>query len=270
MDRTGVFLMRAQLTWWRFIPAAALVLVAGALASLHRVPVHLGAPPAMQRAGFVRRLASQFSRDTGFPVTIDTVPATKVDERVRRGDLDIVITHGPGAAGALDTATQMRADLSATFVIVGPPSDPAHVGSAWSASDALAKIAATRAPYQPSPTASVASDVEAAIWRTADSWSPRDVPPSTVQAALAMADGRGAYMIIDRPTFRRLSRRTHLTVLFEGDPALLDVYMVAELRHAATHTRCGKAFWTWFHSPEGKAAVRTAAFEGERDYFLVH
>jgi tungstate transport system substrate-binding protein len=270
MMRAGDILMRARLTWWRFLPAAILVGIAASLAALHGVPVHLGVPPAMQRARFIRLLASRFTDDTGLPVTIDAVPAAAIEERIRRGDLDIVITHGNAAEGALDTAARRRAALSTMFVIVGPRSDPAHVWTAWSAVGALEKIAATHAPYQRSPATSVASDVEATLWRAADASIPEGPEPDTVEETLARAAAHGAYMIVDRPTFRRLGARTGLIALFEGDPALVDTYTVAELRHATTIMHRGRTFWHWFHSPKGEAAVRLAAVDGDRDYSLVH
>ena len=262
--------MRARLTWWRFLPAAILIGITAALAHLHSMPVHLGVPPAMQRAGFIRRLASRFTQDTGLPVTIDTVPAATIEERIRRGDLDIVIAHGPAAAAALDTATRRHAALSTMFVIVGPRSDPAQVWSAWSAVGAFEKIAATHAPYQRSPATSIAADVEASLWRAAEASVPESPAPDTVEETLAKADARGAYMIVDRPTFHRLGARRGLIALFEGDPALIDTYTVAELRPATTSMRRGRAFWRWFHSPKGEAAVRLAAVDGDRDYSLVY
>lgn len=268
--RAADIFMFARLTRWRFLPAATLVGIAAALAYLHSVPVHLGAPPSMQRARFIGRLVSQFTRDTGFPVTIDTVSATTLAERIRSGDLDIVITHGVAAAAALDTAARRQADLSTTFVIVGPRSDPAHVWNAWSAVGAFEKIAAAHAPYQRSPASSVASDVEASLWREAGAPVPDGGTPDTVEETLARADARGAYMIVDRPTFHRLGARKRLIALFEGDPALIDMYTVAELRHATTNMQRGRAFWHWFHSPKGEAAVRLAAVDGDRDYSLVH
>ena len=262
-------MIRARFTWWRFLPAAILLGITAVLACLHDVPVHLGAPPAMQRARFIGRLASQFTRDTGFPVTIDTVPVATIDERIRRGDLDIVITHGPGAA-TLSTATTRHAALRTTFVIVGPRSDPAQVWNAWSAVGALENIAATHAPYQRSPATSVAAGVEASLWRAADASIPADAEPGTVEGALARADTRNAYMLVDRPTFRRLGSRTSLIVLFEGDPALIDTYSVVELRLATTIMHRGRTFWNWFHSPKGEAAVRLAAVDGDSDYSVDH
>jgi tungstate transport system substrate-binding protein len=183
---------------------------------------------------------------------------------------DDPVLHGLAAAAALDIGTRRRAALSTMFVIVGPRSDPAHVWSSWSAVGALEKIAATHAPYQRSPATSVAADVEASLWRAAEGSSPEGPAPDTVEETLARAEARGAYMIVDRPTFRRLGAQSRLIALFEGDPALIDTYTVAELRPASTYLRRGRAFWHWFHSPKGEAAVRLAAVDGDRDYSFVH
>jgi len=73
MERAGEFIMRIQGSMWRFVPAVVLLIIALALARLHREPVHVVVPPAMMRAGFAAHLVRCFSDDTGFPM----VPLTQ-------------------------------------------------------------------------------------------------------------------------------------------------------------------------------------------------
>jgi tungstate transport system substrate-binding protein len=262
--------MRARCTWWRFGPAAVLMLIVGALSYAEHAPLHLAASPAMLRDGFARRLAARFSRDTGLAVMIETISAQTVDQRIGRGDLDIVITHGGAAMAARDAAIRLQPALSTSYVIIGPALDPAHIRNAWSAMGAFERIAARHAPYQRSPTVSAASDVEASLSQAAEVLFDADPVPATVEGALARAAARGAYMLIDRPTFQRMGRGTNLALLFDDDPALRDVYTVAELRRGPAHEYAGRAFWRWLNSPDGRSAVRAASAEGNRGYFLVH
>jgi tungstate transport system substrate-binding protein len=107
--------------------------------------------------------------------------------------------------------------------------DPARVRESRDAGDAFARIAGAAAPFVSRGDLSGTHERENVLWDVAKA------RPSTerlvtsgrgMAMALRHADELQAYTLTDEATFRQLAPDLDLTVLYEGDPRLRNVYSV--------------------------------------------
>ncbi|MGZ5475352.1 MAG: hypothetical protein ACXW29_02615 [Thermoanaerobaculia bacterium] len=261
--RLGQIIERTTSSWWRFAPAATLVLLVALIARAHYAPIVMAAPPAMIRTGVADRLAKQFFDDTGLRVQVDSVPGLALTQRVANVDLDIAFAHDPRYLAALGRhALRTRQAFTAEYVLVGPAEDSADVWNAHSAREAFHRIAVSHARFQSSPRTSAAFAIEEALWHASGIAPPPSTPASSVESAFAAASRWRAYMLIDRPTYERLFIGRNLMELFARDPELKDVYYVAEL--SGVQDLNTKLFWHWFGSAPSAAATSESNYRMAR------
>jgi tungstate transport system substrate-binding protein len=118
------------------------------------------------------------------------------------------------------------------FVIVGPPEDPAGVGSSVKASDAMQKIVKAGAKFVSRGDNSGTHTKELSLWEEAG-LAPSG--PWYMDSGKGMGDTlrivsqEKAYTLTDRGTFLKLKKDLDLVVLLEGDPLLFNYYHVMEV-----------------------------------------
>lgn len=178
----------------------------------------------------------------------------------RRGDADLLIVHHPSEEEAFvaDGYGEARVPIMFNdFVVVGPATDPAGVASSSAASHALRKIAGSGELFLSRGDSSGTHNRELELWRAADL-----VPEGRwyqeagqgMGPVLQMASERGAYVLTDRSTFYAMEPHLDLSVLFEGDPWLRNVYSVVIVRGSPREAQA-RALQAWLTSPEGRRAI---------------
>jgi len=193
------------------------------------------------------------------------------------GDADLVLVHDPEAEDqfvADGHGVDRRQIAWNDFIVVGPRSDPAHVGGGHDAVAAFNAIAAARALFASRGDKSGTDALEKRLWRSAEidpaktgggSWY-RDIGGG-MGAALNAASAMNAYTLSDRGTWLSFGNKGELAVLVEGDPKLLnryDVILLDPQKHPQAKRQPARRFADWLVSPEGQAAIGAYQVNGEQ------
>ncbi|HXG58118.1 MAG TPA: substrate-binding domain-containing protein [Thermoanaerobaculia bacterium] len=236
----------------------------------------LATTTSVENSGLLRSVTAAFTRETGIEVRIIAVGSGKALRLAAAGDAQAVITHDPGAEAAFvkrHGARLYRPFLWNDFVVVGPAGDPARVRGSRSAAEAFRRIHAARARFASRNDHSGTHTREMSIWKAAGvdpKTNPRYLPLGQPMAALLRsADEIGAYTLTDRATFAQIGPRVRLTVLFEGDPALRNVYAITLPRPARGGRAAAHAaqFAAWLLSPKGRRAIEAFRLDGRQQFF---
>jgi tungstate transport system substrate-binding protein len=147
--------------------------------------------------------------------------------------VDVVMVHAPAAEKkAVEDGWAIKRVLlgSNEFYIVGPKADPAGIGSAKSAAEAYAQIAAKKARFISRGDNSGTHKKEMAIWKNAGVSPGGDwyvITKDFMMASLKKANQIGAYFMTDSSTWvkgKALHGLDALEVKFKGDPFLINTY----------------------------------------------
>ena len=251
--------------------AGALLVVALALVPAAAQPpasrtVILSTTTSTQDSGLLDVLVPMFEQQTGF--TLKTVPVGtgQALALAARGEADVVLVHAPSLEKKYveeGTLSNRRLVMVNDFVVVGPTRDPGGVRGETRAVAALAKIAASGSRFVSRGDRSGTHVLEQSLWKQA---GVRPAAPWYIEsgqgmgATLALADDRQAYTLSDRGTYLAFGRRVALSILVEGDRALLNVYAVLEVNPAngpRVNTAGGRAFADFMLAPGTQAVIKT-------------
>jgi tungstate transport system substrate-binding protein len=214
--------------------------------------------------GLLGALAEGFAQQT--PVTLKWVKVGSGAslQLLKDRQVDMVMVHAPAAekqAVREGWATQPTLIGSNEFYIVGPSDDPAGVEAATSAADAYRRIAESQATFITRDDDSGTHKKELAIWNQAEIEPAGDwyVPSNDfMTASLKKASALDGYFMTDSSTW--VAQKTavpNLTVLFRGDPFLVNTYHALLSPPDATANRERAAsFVDFVASPAGQAIIR--------------
>jgi tungstate transport system substrate-binding protein len=202
----------------------------------------LATTTSTQDSGLLDELVPRFRQASGIEVKVIAVGTGAALRMASTGNADAVLVHAPDAekkyveAGDLVEGRQVMYN---DFVIVGPAGDPADVRGQRSTADAMRAIAG-RGVFISRGDDSGTHAQELTLWARAaidpGSVSRREETGQGMGATLHVADQRQAYTLTDRGTYLALRERLGLIILFQGDPALRNVYSVY-LVNPAKHDR---------------------------------
>jgi ABC-type tungstate transport system, permease component len=182
-------------------------------------------------AGIVSALEDQFEKETGIRVRhvgAGTGAALKMAEK---GQIDLVLAHAKSLEEkfiADGFGTQRIPLMYNNFVIVGPAADPAGIKGLKTATEALKKIMDSGSLFISRGDKSGTHVAEMELWGKAGikpegAWysvcekgSEGNVP------TLRYTDQKEAYTVIDRATYLSIKDQIKLSILVEGDDALLN------------------------------------------------
>lgn len=183
-------------------------------------------------SGLLDDLLPIFTQETGRSIKPIAVGSGAALELGKRGEADVLLVHSPEAEERFMTegyGVERRLVMYNDFVIVGPADDPANLAGATDSIDAMTRIAESASPFISRGDDSGTNALELKLWRQAG------IAPGGrwyTEAGTGMADTlqianeRRAYTIADRGTYLALRDRLDLPILFEKDPALLNIYHV--------------------------------------------
>lgn len=194
----------------------------------------LATTTSVQDSGLLDELLPRFTEQTGVGVRAVAVGSGAALRMGREGNADVLLTHAPTAEqelldqGVLASRVPIMENF---FVIAGPGADPAGVGAAGSAVEALQRIHAEKAPWVSRGDDSGTHRKERALWREAKldpdgGWPSFTRTGSGMGFSLQVAGERQAYLLSDYGTFLAFRGRTGLVSLSKREPALRNVYSV--------------------------------------------
>lgn len=227
----------------------------------------LSTTTSTQDSGLLDELIPRFERQTGYTVKTISVGSGAAIALGQRGEADVVLAHAPDnerqfvASGA---GTNRQLVMYNDFIIVGPEDDPAKIGGAAGAIEALKKIAAQGSPFISRGDNSGTQQLELALWKEAG-LAPRGQgwyveAGSGMGQTLQIADQRRAYTISDRATYLSFKSRIKLAVLGEGDERLLNIYHVIAVnpsRFPAANAAGTQALIDFLLAPDTQAFIGT-------------
>jgi tungstate transport system substrate-binding protein len=237
----------------------------------------LATTTSLDNSGLLAKILPVFTKETGITVQVLAQGTGYALQTAASDQADLVLAHDPEAeqefiaeGHGLDRSQIAWND----FIVVGPRSDPAHIGGSRDAVRALAAIAGAQASFVCRGDKSGTDALEQRLWRLAGidpakagdrSWY-RDVDAG-MGADLDAARAMRAYTITDRGTWLSFGKKDDLTVLVEGDPRLLnryDVILLNPAKHPVPKQALARRLAAWLLSPEGQAAIGAYEVDGEQ------
>ncbi len=211
--------------WVRLLTACTFAVLGLNLAYAAEKPPDVRLAMVVVPDDVVRPLLADFQKQTGFHAEI-VYTGTDPYSVAREGKADLVISHygHPGVAPFVTEGLGLwpHPVFANQMLLLGPPSDPAHVRGLTDSGEAFKRIAQAKAPFvvNDGPGAKYIEDI---LWTLAGnpakgSWY---VDPKVEGAESAQAAAeKGAYTLWGLPPFLRLKRRTHLNLepMVWGDP----------------------------------------------------
>lgn len=229
-----------------------------------------------ENSGLLRVLLPPFEKECGCVVDVIAVGTGKALKLAEAGDVDVVFVHARTledrfvAAGyGVDRRDVMYND----FVVLGPPSDPAGIRNAGTASEAFRRIAAEKAVFVSRGDESGTHQKEKEIWRRAGI-APKG--PWYLEAgqgmgeAIMMAAVKRGYALADRGTAIAFRKKTDLVILHEGDPELRNRYGVIAVNPARVPSArydLARAFIEFVTGEEGQRIIAEYRIDGELLFF---
>ena len=161
------------------------------------------------------------------------------------------------------------------FILVGPAADPAKI-KGKTAAQALAAIAAAKAPFVSRGDDSGTHKMEQKLWKNSGMAVPDKDPwyvsaGQGMMATLNMAAERKAYTLVDRGTYisyeDQAKGKPSLAILVEGDKPLLNQYSVISVNPATCKSvkfDLSETFRKWLASPAGQKVVGDYTLKGKK------
>lgn len=228
--------------------------------------------------GLLPVLQEAFKKDTGIELKWVAVGTGKALEHGKNCDVDVLLVHAPAAEKKFveeGSGTKRAEVMFNDFIIVGPAEDPAKI-KGKKAGEALAAIAAAKAPFISRGDDSGTHKMEQSLWKGAsialpdkESWYVS--AGQGMMATLNMAGERKGYTLVDRGTYisyEDLAKgKPALEVLVEGDKPLLNQYSVIPVNPAKcpkVKIKDAEKFSDWLASPKGQKVVGDFTVKGKK------
>jgi tungstate transport system substrate-binding protein len=238
--------------------------------------IRLATTTSTENSGLLDALLLAFEKRHGISVQVIAVGTGKAIRHGENGDVDAILVHARAAEEKLvaDGFGVGRRDVMYNdFVLLGPAADPALVRGVKDAPAALAKIAASEAPFVSRGDDSGTHKKETALWRAAGvapegAWYM--AAGQGMGACLTIADEKRAYVLADRGTYLAFRDKVEIDVLVEGDPRLFNPYGVIAVnpeKHPHVKHEAAMEFIEWLTSPEAQHMIAEFKRGGEQLFY---
>ena len=232
-----------------------------------------------QNSGLYEHILPVFREKTGIEVRVVAVGTGQAIRNAANGDGDVLLVHARAAEERFvaDGYGVARFDLMYNdFVVVGPPSDPAGVAGMTDTVAALARVAATEAPFASRGDDSGTHKAELGLWNEAGvdveaasgGWY-RETG-SGMGTTLNTGIGMGAYVMTDRATWISFGNKGAYRIVVEGDPRLVNQYGIIPVnpeKHPNVKAELGRQFVEWILSGEGQTTIASFEVDGQQLFF---
>jgi len=231
-----------------------------------------------QNSGLYDYLLPIIERETGLNINVVAVGTGQAIKNAARGDADVLLVHARPAEEEFVASGEgvHRFDLMYNdFVFIGPASDPAHLASAKTLADALAKLAQGRAVFISRGDDSGTQKKELALWRDAHidvsgarAWSRES--GSGMGATIRMAVEMNGYTLSDRATWIAFNHKMDHRIVYQNDPKLFNQYGIIAVnpaRHPDVNVAGAAKFIDWMLSARGQAVIGAYRVDDQQLFF---
>ena len=256
---------RGALIAWLVLAGAALPV------AQPRPSIILATTTSTLDSGLLDALVPRFEKERAIEVKTIAVGTGAALRMAATGNADVVLVHAPASERPYVDAGDLidgRLVMHNDFILAGPADDPAGVRRQRTIADAMRAIA-ERGSFVSRGDESGTHTQELALWAAAG------VDPRALRRREEMGQGMGAtlniagqkrgYTLTDRGTYLAQRARLGLTVLFQGDPGLRNVYHVYAVnpaKHPKAKRPEARQFIDFLTSPAIQHAI--GAFGRER------
>ena len=236
--------------------------------------MRLAVTTSFQNSGLAEVLLPEILADLDLEVQLLVVGTGQAIKLGEAGDVDAILVHSRAAEEAFVAAgygTHRREIMYNDFVRVGAEGDPARIGGAGTAAEALTRIAGAEADFVSRGDDSGTHKTELALWKAAG-LDPVGFGPwyksvgAGMGAALNTASGLGAYVLSDRASWLNFGNKDGMALLFAGDPVLFNQYAYLPVnpeRHAHVKAELVEKLEEWLVSDRAKALIDGYTINGE-------
>jgi tungstate transport system substrate-binding protein len=270
--------------WRRLLTGLALVAMAITSLGFSSFPtwsrekpfIILASTTSTQNSGLFRHILPLFTEASGIEVRVVAVGTGAAIRNARNGDADVLLVHHKASEEkfvADGFGLERHPLMFNDFIIAGPGADPAGIRGGNSAREAMRAIATTKALFISRGDESGTHKRELELWKHVGI-EPRSASGTWYRetgsgrgAALNIAAGMGAHILVDRGTWLSFENRQGLKSLVEGDPGLRNEYgviLVSRDKHPHVKSKEGAAFIAWLRSKDGRAAINGFTVNGQR------
>lgn len=259
-----------------------MTIITGCAAKPEAQTVLLGTTTSVQDSGLLDYLAPFILKDTGITMDIVAQGSGQVLANAQNGDFDMVLTHSPADEKTFvdsGKGIERKEFMYNFFVIVGPESDPAAIGSAADAPTALKTIVGSGQEFVSRGDESGTHKKELELFKSAG------VDTTALSADIYISAGKGmgdvlnmasemqAYTLTDKSTFLSMKANLNLKILLESDSSLKNTYSVI-LVNPDSFPKINKdgarSLYDWFLSKKGLDLIAKFGQEkyGEQLFFI--
>ena len=226
--------------------------------------IKMATTTSTENSGLLKYLLPKFTQATGYEVHVIAVGTGKALRMGQDGDVDVVLVHARPAEEKFVAAGygEQRHDVMYNdFVILGPANDPAKVGEAKSATDAMQRIAKHEAVFVSRGDDSGTNKKERRLWKAANlepkgSWY-REAGQG-MGKVIQMANELNAYTLSDRGTWIAYSNKTQLKIAYQGDKVLFNPYGIIAVnpkRYPDVNHSGAQALIDWMTGNDGQKLI---------------
>ena len=267
-----------MLTRRTFSALAVLLMLAGTATAQDRSIV-VASTTSTQDSGLFDHILPLFEEKTGIDVKVVAQGTGQALDTGRRGDADVVFVHAKAQEEQFiqEGFGVQRFDVMYNdFVLIGPKSDPAGIGTGDDIAAALVAIETKKAPFVSRGDKSGTHSAELRLWEAAGVDIKAAKGPwykeigQGMGAALNTASAMDAYVLSDRGTWLSFKNRGDLGIVVEGDKRLFNQYgvmLVNPEKHPSVKAEAGQQFIDWLISPEGQKAIGDYKIDGQQLFF---
>jgi len=231
-------------------------------------PLMLATTTSTAETGLLDKIVDLFAREKGIELKYVAVGTGKALEIAKNCDADVVLVHAPDAEKAFVAAgngLDRKEVMYNDFVLVGPKNDPAKTAGK-DIRAALTRIHGDKVLFVSRGDNSGTHMLEKKLLKELK------IEPAAsetylesgqgMSATVRMAAEKGGYTLCDRASWKFFSAnqgdKNPLTILVEGDPALLNRYSVMRVnpeKCAKTDPATAKVFLDWWFTPQAKEMI---------------
>ena len=221
--------------------------------------VILATTTSTRDSGLLDYLLPMFEQQTGYKVKMIAVGTGEALKMGQEGNADVLLVHAPASEKTYMEGGYGKERLLVMhndFIIVGPADDPAKIKSSANSKEAFTAIANAKAIFISRGDDSGTNKAELTLWKSAGITPEGDWYIKTGQGmgdTLRIASEKAGYTLTDRATYLALKDTLNLTILYEGDAALLNIYHVITVnpdKWPKVNYAGALAFANWLVSPE--------------------
>ena len=193
----------------------------------------LATTTSTQDSGLLDVLVPLFESQSGYTVQTIAVGTGAALKMAEEGNADVLLVHAPASEKVLMDAgfgKDRYLIMHNDFVIVGPADDPANISGSDDINDAFKKLSFAEQTFISRGDDSGTNKMEIKLW-AGISFNPKGQAwylesGQGMGATLTLSSEKVAYTLTDRATYLANQGNLQLSILFEGDPMLLNVYHV--------------------------------------------